>query len=244
MGIPFIHMAPHSRFSLVLLLVAGSFLASCKDTKITSYRVPKEPVTSTETTPLSAPVPASNTNDLPPAGPGPAAPVPPANGALPPGHPAIEGMPKAGEAGSAMASTPVPAVEDQTLAWTAPAGWTPKKASAMRKGSYSVSGPEGAGDVSITAFPGDVGGDLANVNRWRGQLQLPPVQDVASAVQPLEANGLHMLVFEGANQGTRMIGVIVPHSGATWFFKFTGPDALVAREKPAFSEFLRTVRAP
>jgi len=53
-----------------------------------------------------------------------------------------------------------------------------------------------------------------------------------------------MLVFEGANGGSRMIGVIVPHAGATWFFKFTGPDSLVAREKPAFLGFLRTIRTP
>jgi hypothetical protein len=41
-----------------------------------------------------------------------------------------------------------------------------------------------------------------------------------------------------------MIGVIVPQSGATWFLKLTGPDALVAREKPIFIDFLKTVRAP
>jgi hypothetical protein len=244
MWIPFIHMAPHSRPNLILLLAAGLLLASCKDTKITSYRVPKEPVANTGAAPLSAPAPVANTNDLPPAGQGSPASVAPANGALPPGHPAIEGMPAPGDAGTAMASASVSTAASQPLVWTAPAGWTPKKASAMRKGSYSISGPEGAGDVSITAFPGDVGGNLANVNRWRGQLQLPPVQDVATAVQPLDTNGLHLLVFEGANQGTRMIGVIVPQSDATWFFKLTGPDALVAREKPAFLDFLKTVRAP
>jgi hypothetical protein len=114
----------------------------------------------------------------------------------------------------------------------------------MRKGSYSVSGPEGAADLSITAFPGDVGGDLANVNRWRGQLQLPPVPDLTGALQPLEANGFRILVFDGANGGTRMLGAIVPRAGETWFFKLTGPDALVAREKPAFLDFLKTVKAP
>lgn len=143
-----------------------------------------------------------------------------------------------------MASIPVPTATGQPLVWTAPAGWTPKVASAMRRGSYTVSGPEGAGDVSITAFPGDVGGNLANINRWRGQLQLPPVADLAGVVQPLEANGLHLLVFEGANNGTRMLAAIVARPNETWFFKLTGPDALVAREKPAFLDFLKTVRTP
>jgi hypothetical protein len=143
-----------------------------------------------------------------------------------------------------MASTAVPTATGQALVWTAPASWTPKPGSAMRKGSYAISGPEGAGDLSITAFPGDVGGNLANVNRWRGQLQLPPVTDLTDAVQPLAANGLNLLVFDAANSGSRILGAIVPRTGETWFFKLTGPDALVAREKPAFLDFLRTVKAP
>src|SRR5882724_4414392 len=78
--------------------------------------------------------------------------------------------------GSDMAATAVPTASGDGLAWTAPANWTVKPASAMRKGSYRVPGPDGTdADLSITAFPGDVGGRLANVNRWRGQLELPPL---------------------------------------------------------------------
>ena len=29
--------------------------------------------------------------------------------------------------------------------------------------------------VNISFFPGDVGGTFANVNRWRAQMGLPPV---------------------------------------------------------------------
>jgi hypothetical protein len=237
-------MASQSRPSLILLLAAGFLLASCKDTKITYYRVPKEAVAATDGALTAAPVPVANTNDLPSGSSAAPSTAPAADAALPPGHPSIAGMPMPADAGVDMSSTPVQTAAAQPLVWTAPPGWTVKKASAMRKGSYSVGGPEGAGDISITAFPGDVGGNLANVNRWLGQLQLPPVSDAASVLQPLESNGLHLLVFEGANQGSRMIGVIVPQSGATWFFKFTGPDALVAREKPAFLDFLKTVKAP
>ena len=232
-------MAAHSRIRLIPLLAAGLLFASCKDTKISSYRVPKDSDSNAKPPAPAASAPAADVN-----GPADNASGQQPDVALPPGHPAIGGMPPAGDAGSAMASTQVSTDTEQPLVWTAPTGWTAKKGSAMRKGSYAISGAEGAGDVSITAFPGDVGGNLANVNRWRGQLQLPPVDDLAGVLQPFDANGLHMLIFEGANQGSRMIGVIVPQSGATWFFKLTGPDALVAREKPGFLEFLKTVRAP
>jgi hypothetical protein len=194
--------------------------------------------------PVAAPERPASTNDLPPAArsmPG-ADPLP--AGVLPADHPPIDGATPSPAAGTAMASALVPVAMEQTLSWTAPPQWTPKAGSAMRKGSYAVSGPEGVGDVSITAFPGDVGGNLANVNRWRGQLGLPPVSDLESAVQPLDTNGLRMLVFDGANNGSRILGAIVPRPGGMWFFKLTGPDALVARTKPAFLEFLQTVKAP
>ena len=190
--------------------------------------------------PVAVPGRSANTNDLPPDARGVPATAPLAEGPLPAGHPSIDGTPPP----PGMASTPVPTATGQALVWTAPAPWTPKPGSAMRKGSYAISGPEGAGDLSITAFPGDVGGNLANVNRWRGQLRLPPVTDLTGAVQPLEVNGLNLLVFDAANGGSRILGAIVPRPGETWFFKLTGPDALVAREKPAFLDFLRTVKAP
>jgi len=203
---------------------------------------------------LAAPRQISNTNDLPPDARGPLpAGHPPidtvvapaagagaaaeASGPLPAGHPPID-------TGAGMASTPVAVAGGLDLIWTAPPEWTPKSGSAMRKGSYAITGPEGAADLGITAFPGDVGGNLANVNRWRGQLGLPPVESLEGAVEALSANGLNMLVFDGANQGSRMLGAIVPRPDETWFFKLTGPDALVARTKPAFIEFLKTIKTP
>jgi len=152
---------------------------------------------------------------------------------------------------SAMAATAVPTADGADLTWTAPATWTPKPAGAMRKGSYTVAGDNGAeADVSVTAFPGDVGGELANLNRWRGQIQLPPLAEaeLAGAVLRSERQGLSFAVVDFANPAgarpVRVVGAIVPFRGATWFFKLTGPDALVAREKPAFLAFLETVRAP
>jgi hypothetical protein len=160
-------------------------------------------------------------------------------------------MPAAGMSPAAgsenMANTAVPTGGD-TLAWTAPAHWTAKPPSAMRKGSFAIKDDAAEADLSITSFPGDTGGLLANINRWRGQISLPPL-----AADQLDANREHLDIgtlhvdvvdFAGSANGapTRIIGAIVPVGGETWFFKLMGPDALVAKEKPAFLEFLRTVR--
>lgn len=217
-------MSPRSARLLLLLLPLCLGLAACRDPKVASYRVPKEkdPVMT-----------------MPPA----------AGGGM--GEAAVPGGASAGPAaGSSMANTAVPTASGPELTWTAPAGWVAKAPSAMRKATYAVPG-NGAGtdgDFSVTAFPSDVGGELANINRWRGQVHLDPLTeaDVAKTVTRLDANGLHIAYVDfgsGAGPSVRMLGAIVPFAGATWFFKL-GPssDALITREKPAFEAFLKSLK--
>jgi hypothetical protein len=136
-----------------------------------------------------------------------------------------------------------------SLRWEAPPDWRPKPVTAMRKGSYAV-GPAGAeADLSITAFPGEVGGLAANVNRWRDQVGLPPLDDAAigTVAETFDANGLHFTLVDFAGPSAldrhRILAALASWQGATWFFKLTGPDTLVEAEKPAFSSFLKTIHA-
>jgi hypothetical protein len=151
--------------------------------------------------------------------------------------------------GGDMANTAVAVASGPSLSWTAPAAWQAKPLGAMRKGSFTVVGEAGAtADLSITAFPGAVGGDLANINRWRGQVALPPITDadLPAATTRFTANGLAFSVVDLASADPanpqRILGGMTPYQGAMWFFKLTGPDALVANAKPAFLEFLKTVK--
>ena len=104
--------------------------------------------------------------------------------------------------------------------------------------------------MAITAFPGDVGGELANINRWRGQLGLPALSaaDLPAVRTTVRTDDFEFVLVEfdnpAATPPTRMLGAFTAHEGNTWFFKLTGPDALVAAEKSAFVAFLHTVRAP
>ncbi len=136
------------------------------------------------------------------------------------------------------------------LAWTAPEHWKPKPASPMRRASFDVpvdSGP--AADFSISSFGGAAGGVLNNVNRWRAQLGLAPLAEaqLAANVEVVAANGLSFTVVDLAGQAggapVRMLAAIAEFGGDTWFFKLTGPDAGVAREKAAFLEFLHTIKS-
>lgn len=200
--------------TLSLLLLAG-----CKDREITSYRAPKDP---------------------PPA-------LPSANAAS--NSSAPPGSTSAAAADQTMANTAVPTASGADLTWTTPASWTSKPAGTMRKGSYAIKGDDGEADLSITAFPGSTGGLLANLNRWRSQLGLAPLAESELEINTvhLDVGELHLTVadFVGTAGGkpTRIVGALAPHGSDTWFFKLMGPDALVAREKPAFLEFLHTIKS-
>jgi hypothetical protein len=144
---------------------------------------------------------------------------------------------------------PTDAPDEPSLRWQAPPEWPAKPATAMRKGSYAVGRGDSTADLSITAFPGDVGGLAANVNRWRSQIGLPPVDDAAvgTVIETLDANGLHFTLVDFAGPTPagqqRIMAALTSWQGATWFFKLMGPDSLVEGEKPAFIAFLQTVRA-
>jgi hypothetical protein len=209
--------------SITLIFLSVLALGGCKDREIASYRAPKDP---------------------PPA-------MPPAQAAGMPAAGTPAGPFAGGPADQSMANTAVPTASGSDLTWKAPAQWTAKPVGAMRKGSFAVKGDGGAdADLSITAFPGSTGGLLANLNRWRGQLGLPPFTEdqLGTAVEHLDAGNLHFQVVDFAGKASgapaRIVGAIVAHGSDTWFFKLMGPDELVAQEKPVFQDFLKTVTAP
>jgi hypothetical protein len=154
-------------------------------------------------------------------------------------------------ASSPMAATAVPTASGPDLTWTAPTDWSARPASPMRKATFAVPGDNGTeGEVAITAFPGEVGGELANLNRWRGLINLPPVADAATApgVTRFEQGGLKFTIADFSSlppaPPQRMLGAIVPAGGDTWFFKLTGPAPVIEKQKAAFLAFLKTVKAP
>src|ERR1051325_4233494 len=70
----------------------------------------------------------------------------------------------------------VPSSEDSEAPrkpnWKIPDGWTEQPAPQMLLGKFEVQAEGGRAEITISTFPGDGGGLLANVNRWRKQVGL------------------------------------------------------------------------
>ncbi len=158
-----------------------------------------------------------------------------------------------------MAAMPAPGMPSggglppaEVKGWQAPSEWQPQSRSDMRVASYVVRKDGDAADVSVVALAGEGGGVLGNVNRWRGQVSLAPVSEAELPAQstPLDLSGTHAMLFDmtGTDKGTgepvRMLAVIVPRDGRTWFYKMMGPAKLVGAEKENFEQFVKQAQFP
>ncbi len=170
---------------------------------------------------------------------------------LPPGHPPLAaGSPSAGGARDpGMAAMAVPGASepgDHPLHWTTPSGWVESRENnPSRIASMSVVDGARRAEVTITRFPGAVGGMLANVNRWRGQIGLQPVADLAQQpIEALEIDGVpaQLLEINAVGAVQRLLVVLVPRDDFTYFVKMSGDDALVAKQRSTFVQFARGVR--
>ena len=138
-----------------------------------------------------------------------------------------------------------------TLEWKLPQGWEETAPGEMRFASFRIKGEGGkTADVGVFPLPGMAGGDLDNVNRWRGQVGQSPIteDERAKTAIAVSIDGQPAQVYEmagenaGSGEMTRILAGILRKEGVAWFFKMTGPDALVAGQKPAFIQWLGSLK--
>jgi hypothetical protein len=128
------------------------------------------------------------------------------------------------------------------LRWTLPAGWGQTFPGGMRFASFTVPGA-GKIDGSVVTLPGDAGGELPNVNRWRGQIGLGPTDEagLAAARTTVKTRAGVASVYDFTSQGdrkSRLIAAILMVDGSAWFIKLTGDAEPVTAARPAFLQLL------
>ena len=164
------------------------------------------------------------------------------SGELPANHPPI--------------STTAPVISPDSPAnsqWILPPGWKEEPATSMLLAKFSAGPADARAEITVSSFPGDVGGLAANINRWRSQMSLPVAEETGVAATAtlvkeisVQSDKGSLVELDGTDaktgQAGRLIGVVVPHEGQTWFFKMMGDGKVVSREKDAFLKFVQTAK--
>ena len=133
-----------------------------------------------------------------------------------------------------------------SLQWALPKGWTDSRAGGMRYATLKPTAP-GKIDVSVTVFPGPAGGEIANVNRWRNQIGLPPVDEATLAKdrKALKSPAGSVAIFDYTSDGqtkTRLVAAILFAGGNSWFVKMVGDAGPVAASRADFIRLLESLR--
>lgn len=125
---------------------------------------------------------------------------------------------------------------------TPPADWKAQTPGAMQAAKFSVPEKDGAkAEVTVSIFPSDTGGHVANVRRWRGQIGLPEADDTAitALIKPLPGGPADAVIAELENAGRSLTGAIVPRGGRWYFYKLLGDTAAVAAAREAFINYCK-----
>jgi hypothetical protein len=103
--------------------------------------------------------------------------------------------------------------------WTLPSGWKEDPPRAMRAATFWVPTEDKPLEISVTSLPsrGTEKELLDNVNRWRGQLKLPPMEasGLGEVIREVQAGDAKMTLVDlrGQFQGSGMAAPFAPFAG-------------------------------
>ena len=128
------------------------------------------------------------------------------------------------------------------LVYDTPEGWKVGKSTGISSVALVVTDGDKKVDITVTPLrPSDL---LENVNRWRGQVKLPPVKaaDLPALVKKVDALGVKADYVELVGPEATILGVSANVGDKIWFIKLSGDNELAALENARFQEFVKSLK--
>lgn len=126
-----------------------------------------------------------------------------------------------------------------------PADWREAPGGMMTAASFTVGDGPRPARILVTPLAGTMpGGMIANVNRWRGEVELPAIKeaDLANAgIRNVRVAGVEAKYVDLTGPTQRSLVVWLEHTGTTWFFKLIGPKDVVDKQRNNFDSFVQSV---
>jgi hypothetical protein len=134
------------------------------------------------------------------------------------------------------------------LQFEKPENWQEGRTSSFRLASFQIEQDGRTAEVTVIALGPASGSVLDNVNRWREQINLPPIDQarLTALIENLEVDGTpsqYVRLIDTESGGRQAIlAVIVPRPDQTVYIKMMGPSDLVQAEQGAFEQFVGSIR--
>ena len=141
----------------------------------------------------------------------------------------------------------LPVKEKNNFTWDTPGNWITKENNSFSLASYEIPYQNDSADLSITKFSGDAGGVLANVNRWRRQLNLEPqtLEEIkAASIMGSSMIGnffVYKIINEKQNQA--FLCAILPYIDSTIFIKLNSSIITANALEKKFLDFCSSFKS-
>ena len=137
-------------------------------------------------------------------------------------------------------------IRSDALSFTLPNGWAASNGSSMRLESFNVPFDGGLGDLSVIRLGGNAGGDLANINRWRGQLNLPAIDkikmdEITNISKGYSYNYKWFKIINISEPTSAFLCAILPERETTIFVKLNIPISAIKEVEKQFLEFCSSI---
>jgi len=98
----------------------------------------------------------------------------------------------------------------------------------------------------VIALSGDGGGVLSNVNRWRDQAGLEPIQenelDKMFTILPVDGHSAYYLSILTDDAESNMLITLIETAESTWFIKMSGDRELLQSQQENYLNFVKSLQ--
>ena len=141
----------------------------------------------------------------------------------------------------------LPVKEKNNFTWDTPENWIAKENNSFSLASYEIPYQNDSADLSITKFSGDAGGVLANVNRWRRQLNLEPQTlkqiNATSIVGSSMIGNFSVYKIINEQQSQAFLCAILPYADSTIFIKLKSTIITINVLEKKFLDFCSSFKS-
>jgi hypothetical protein len=149
------------------------------------------------------------------------------------------------DSGPKMPPAAAKAEQGGPIQYKTPEGWTEGGTNQFAAASFTVTKRGKSARVLVTPLGGAMpGGLLANVNRWRGEVELAPINEAElkrAEIRDVRVANHPAKYIDLVGKADRSLVVWLEADGKTWFFKMRGPRDVVDNEKDKFEAFVQSV---
>ena len=137
--------------------------------------------------------------------------------------------------------------DNAAIVWSVPSEWEEIAGNTFSLAVYKILNVKDYSEISVSKFPGDAGGVESNVNRWRRQVELSPlnldqiISESITKINPIGRYSLHKIINNEKIQ-TAFLCMILPLDDSTIFVKLKSTKNEISNLEQSFIEFCSSFR--